>query len=346
LPSWPLRVDRQEKPKKVGDKTMTVLVTGAGGFIGSHLVEALLRKGHAVRALVRYNSRARWGYLEDLGLDFKKRLDIHLGDVTDPYFVRGLLDECEVVFHLAALIGIPYSYYAPASYVSTNVAGTLNILEAGRQCKPRRIIVTSTSEVYGTARYTPIDESHPLQAQSPYAASKIAADKLAESYFCSFDLPVVTLRPFNTYGPRQSARAVIPTVLTQALVERDEIHLGNLGPRRDLTFVEDTVHAFLLAAETPNIDGEIIHFGQGEAFSVEEVARRCLAIVGSQARIESTTERRRPEKSEVGVLMCDATKARRLLGWKPKVSLEEGLRRTSDYLRDNVHRYRPDNYAL
>jgi len=245
-------------------KGKEVLVTGAGGFIGSHLVETLLRSGCSVRALVRYNSRGSWGHLEELKPDLQDRLDVRLGDVTDPYLVRDLVAGCGVVFHLAALIGIPYSYRAPASYVATNVGGTLNVLEACRQAGVRRVIVTSTSEVYGTARYTPIDEAHPLQAQSPYAASKIAADKLAESYFCSYDLSVVILRPFNTYGPRQSARAVIPAILAQALAGAREICLGNLEPRRDLMFVEDTVQAFLLAAEAPGIEGETIHFGQGD----------------------------------------------------------------------------------
>ena len=227
---------------------MNVLVTGAGGFIGSHLVEALLRSGDKVRALVRYNSRGSWGHLDTLRADPPSVLDVHFGDVTDTDFVRRLVADCDIVLHLAALIGIPYSYYAPSSYVVTNVLGTLNILEACRHANVRRVVLTSTSEVYGTARCTPIDEAHPLQGQSPYSASKIAADKLGESYFCSFDLPVVILRPFNTYGPRQSARAIIPTVLTQALVNAHEIRLGNLDPRRDLTFVEDTVARFCSCA--------------------------------------------------------------------------------------------------
>jgi NAD dependent epimerase/dehydratase len=325
---------------------MTVLVTGAGGFIGSHLVEALLRSGHTVRALAHYNSRGSRGHLEELKPDLHGKLDIRLGEVTDPYLMRELVMGCNVVFHLAALIGIPYSYHAPASYVSTNVGGTLNVLEACRQAGVRRVIVTSTSEVYGTARYTPIDEAHALQAQSPYAASKIAADKLAESYFCSYDLPVVILRPFNTYGPRQSSRAVIPTVLAQAISGVEEVHLGNLGPRRDLTFVEDTVGAFLLAAEAPGIEGETIHFGQGDAITIEVVAQRCLEIAGSRARIMATAERQRPERSEVGLLMCDASKARRLLGWKPRVSLDEGLRRTADYVRRHLGQYRIGDYVI
>ena len=276
----------------------------------------------------------------------QERLDVRLGDVTDASMMRTLVDGCDVVLHLAALIGIPYSYHAPASYVATNVSGTLNVLEACRAARVRRVVVTSTSEVYGTARYTPIDEKHPLQAQSPYSASKIAADKLAESYFCSFDLPVVILRPFNTYGPRQSARAVIPTALTQALNGISEIRLGNLEPKRDLTFVEDTARAFLLAAETPGIEGEVIHFGQGQAVSVGELAQRCLDAVGSKARIISVPERQRPEKSEVGLLLCDAAKARRVLNWTPQVSLDEGLRRTADYLRQHLTHYRHGQYVV
>lgn len=325
---------------------MTVLVTGAGGFIGSHLTEALLSQGYTVRALVHYNSQNNWGHLRELRPELQNKLEVCLGDITDAYFVSSLVAGCEVVFHLAALIGIPYSYQAPASYVSTNVGGTMNVLQACRQAGVRRVIVTSTSEVYGTARYTPINEVHPLQAQSPYAASKIAADKLAESYFCSYGLPVVTLRPFNTYGPRQSARAIIPTVLTQALAGVEKIRLGNLEPKRDLTFVSDTVRAFLLAAETPGIEGETIHFGQGTAVSVAEIAQRCLSVVGSKAEIVSVTERQRPQQSEVELLLCDASKAQRILGWKPTVSLEEGLSRVANYVRSYSEQYRYTDYVV
>jgi NAD dependent epimerase/dehydratase len=325
---------------------MKYLVTGAGGFIGSHVVEALLQAGHEVRALAHYNSRGSWGHLDGSPAAAHPKLEVRLGDVTDASMVRALVDGCDVVLHLAALIGIPYSYHAPGSYVATNVSGTLNILEACRASRVRRVVVTSTSEVYGTARYTPIDEKHPLQAQSPYSASKIAADKLAEAYFCSFDLPVVTLRPFNTFGPRQSARAVIPTVLAQALNGASEIRLGNLEPKRDLTFVEDSARVFLLAAETPGIEGEVIHFGQGQAVSVGELAQRCLDAVSSKARILSVPERQRPEKSEVGLLLCDAAKARRLLNWTPQVSLAEGLGRTADYLRQNLGQYRYGQYVV
>jgi NAD dependent epimerase/dehydratase len=325
---------------------MKIFVTGAGGFIGSHVVEALLRDGYEVRALVRYNSRGSWGHLEQAPPALRTGLEICLGDVTDPHQMRQLVQGCEVVFHLAALIGIPYSYHAPAAYMATNIGGTLNLLEACRQEKTRRVIITSTSEVYGSARYTPIDEAHPLQAQSPYAASKIAADKLAESYFCSYGLPAVILRPFNTYGPRQSSRAVIPTILAQAIAGAEEIRLGNLEPRRDLTFVEDTARAFVLAAEAQGIEGETIHFGQGEAVSVAELAQSCLATVGSQARIVSVTERQRPKESEVDLLLCDPTKARRLLKWSPQTPLAEGLRRTAEYVRGYLGQYRPEDYTV
>ncbi|MCA1595628.1 MAG: GDP-mannose 4,6-dehydratase, partial [Chloroflexi bacterium] len=237
-------------------------------------------------------------------------------------------------------------YVAPASYVSTNISGTLNVLEACRQAKTRRLLVTSTSEVYGTACYTPIDEQHPLQGQSPYSASKIGADKLAESYFRSFDLPVVTVRPFNTYGPRQSARAIIPTILSQGLAGATEIQLGSLTPKRDLTFVQDTARAFCLAADAPGIEGETIHFGQGQAITMGDLAERCLAVIGSTARIVQAPERTRPEKSEVGLLLCDPSKAERLLGWKPEVTLDEGLQRTADYIRTHLNDYRPGEYAV
>ncbi|HMF50125.1 MAG TPA: GDP-mannose 4,6-dehydratase [Candidatus Saccharimonadales bacterium] len=326
--------------------SIKVLVTGAGGFIGSHLVDLLLKKGYLVRALVRYNSHAGWGHLDEIDHDRREQLEVCLGDVTDPYLIRDLVAGCEIVFHLAALIGIPYSYQAPSSYVATNVGGTLNILEACRQARSRRVIVTSTSEVYGTARYTPIDESHPLQAQSPYAATKIAADKLAEAYFCSYDLPVVTLRPFNTYGPRQSARAVIPTVLAQALAGAKEIRLGNLHPERDLTYVEDTARAFFLAGETPGLEGQTIHFGHGKSISIGELARRCLDVIGSDARVVGADERQRPEKSEVNLLLCDASKAKALLAWEPQVSLDEGLGRTADYMRVHLKKYQNRNYVV
>lgn len=325
---------------------MTVLVTGGGGFIGSHLVEKLARSGEAVRAMVHYNSQGSWGHLDETDPDSLSQIEACPGDITDAHFVRALVEGCDVVYHLAALIAIPYSYQAPASYVATNVVGTLNVLEACRLAATKRVVVTSTSEVYGTARYTPMDEGHPLQAQSPYAATKIAADKLAESYFRSFELPVVVLRPFNTYGPRQSARAVIPTILTQLLARDGKISLGNLEPRRDLTFVEDTTEAFVLAARTAGIEGETIHVGQGTAVSVAELAERCLAVTGVDASILSVPERERPPASEVELLLCNPAKAQRLLGWAPRVSLDEGLERAADYIRRHIDRYRTESYVL
>jgi NAD dependent epimerase/dehydratase len=325
---------------------MKVLVTGAGGFICSHLTEALLREGHEVRALVRYNSQSSWGHLQHIPKELCGNLEVQLGDITDPYMVRSLVKDCEVVFHLAALIGIPYSYQAPASYVSTNVNGTLNILEACRHEGVRRVLVTSTSEVYGTALYAPIDEIHPLQGQSPYSASKIAADKFAESYYRSFGLPVVTVRPFNTYGPRQSARAIIPTILSQAIAGCEQIRLGSLTPKRDLTFATDTARAFMLAAQAPNIEGETIHFGQGSAVTMAEIAQMCLKVVGSKAEIISVSERIRPEKSEVELLLCNPAKAKELLGWEPQISLEQGLTRVAEYIRTNLNDYRVTEYAV
>jgi dTDP-glucose 4,6-dehydratase len=327
-------------------KPMQFLVTGSGGFIGSHLTELLLQEGHNVRALVRYNSRNDIGHLQKIPEGLRQRLQIELGDVTDPFLVGELVTECDVVLHLAALIGIPYSYVAPASYVATNVSGTLNVLEACRRVKTPRVIVTSTSEVYGTALYTPIKEDHPLQGQSSYSASKIAADKLAESFFRSFDLPVVTLRPFNTYGPRQSARAVIPTVLAQILKGFPEIKIGNMSPKRDLTFVTDTARAFLLAATAKGVEGQTIHFGQGSAISVGELTKLCLKITGSSARIVSVKERVRPEKSEVGALLCDPTKAKNILDWCPKISLEEGVRQTAEYVSCHLGDYQVSDYVI
>jgi len=273
-------------------------------------------------------------------------LEVRLGDITDPFLVRDLVAGCDIVLHLAALIGIPYSYIAAATYLATNVGGTLNVLEACRQAKTSRIVITSTSEVYGTAVYTPIDEKHPLQGQSPYAASKIAADKFAEAYHRSFDLPVVTLRPFNTYGPRQSARAVIPTVLAQAFKGATEIKLGNLTPQRDLTFVTDTARAFVLAATASGIDGETIHFGQGSAISVRELAELCLEAAGRRATLMSVEHRSRPEKSEVGLLVSDSSKAKELLGWCPEIGLVDGLRATAQYVRAHMEAYDTEGYAI
>lgn len=325
---------------------MKILVTGAGGFIGSHVVERLSTAGHSVRALVRYNGRGDQGNLKAIPEDIRAAIEVVSGDVTDASQVRRLVSGCDAVCHLAALIGIPYSYDAPRSYVETNILGTLNFLEACRDAGTSRVVVTSTSEVYGTALYAPIDESHPLQGQSPYSASKIGADKLAESFFTSFDLPVVTMRPFNTFGPRQSARAVIPTVLTQAMAGAKEIQLGSLDPQRDLTFVTDTAEGFRLALETPGIEGQTIHFGSGKAVTIGELAQRCLNVIGSSARITTASDRIRPAKSEVGLLLCNPAKAGKLLNWAPKVTLDEGLSRTADYLREHLAEYDTRRYTV
>lgn len=325
---------------------MKTFITGAGGFIGSHIVEGLLATGQKVRALVHYNGSGRRGFLDEVPVRGRSRLEVVAGDVRDAHQMSELVQGCDAVLHLAALIAIPYSYQAADSYVDTNVRGTLNILEACRRHKVRRVVVTSTSEVYGTAQQLPMTELHPLQAQSPYAASKIGADQLALSYYRAHGLPVVVLRPFNTYGPRQSARAVLPTILTQILSGRKTITLGNLAPRRDLTYVTDTARAFLLALERKGIEGEVIHFGQGSAVSVQELAETCFRILKKSGRIAQTNQRARPAKSEVDLLLCDASRARQKLDWKPTVALEDGLRLTADYIKSHLAAYRPSEYAL
>lgn len=340
---WPLR---QEKSNGSGGGLgRLVLVTGAGGFIGSHVVEALLERGAHVRALVHYNGSGRRGYLENIDVRLRRRLEIVAGDVRDSHQMDALVKGCSTVAHLAALIAIPYSYQAAGSYVSTNIQGTLNLLEACRHHNVRRIVVTSTSEVYGTAQSVPMSETHPLQAHSPYAATKIAADQLALSYHRAHGLPIVVLRPFNTFGPRQSARAILPTILSQILSGQKTITLGNLAPRRDLTFVTDTAQAFLAALERKGIDGETIHFGQGSAISVQELADLCIRKLKKRCRIITADPRVRPAKSEVDLLLCDPSKARERLGWEPLVALEEGVRRTAAYIKENLGAYRPGEYA-
>ena len=326
-------------------KERRVLVTGSGGFIGSHLADALAERGAQVTALLRYNSRNDRGMLGERYRDSSGGIRAILGDVTDAGCVRRAMEGTEVVFHLAALIGIPYSYEAPESYVRTNVLGTLNVLSASLSAGVDRVVHTSTSEVYGTALSTPMDETHPLQGQSPYSASKIAADKMAEAYYCSFDLPVVTLRPFNTYGPRQSARAVIPTIITQALAG-DTVRLGSLEPVRDFTFVADTVRAFLLAAEREGAVGKTIHTGSGTGISIGDLAQKILSRVNPGARIVPGDERVRPGKSEVMRLVCDSRRAREELGWRPEVSLDEGLGQTIAWVREHLDIYRAGGYTI
>jgi NAD dependent epimerase/dehydratase len=324
-----------------------VLVTGGAGFIGSHLVEALLERECRVRVLVHYNSRGSWGFLEELAPPTLARIEVVPGDIADPFSVEGAVKGCDAVFHLAALIGIPYSYLAPRSYVATNVSGTLHVLEASRRHRVARVVHTSTSETYGTARYTPIDEAHPLQGQSPYSASKIAADKLAESYHKSFDLPVATIRPFNTFGPRQSARAVIPTIVSQAL-RGDTVRLGSLSPVRDLTFVGDTARGFLAVAESDDALGQVINVGTGKGITIGDLASRILAVMGleDRCRVARDEARVRPEKSEVLELLCDNSLASKLLGWSPRVSLDDGLARVVDYVRAHADRYKTEVYNV
>jgi NAD dependent epimerase/dehydratase len=327
-------------------KERVVLVTGAGGFIGSHLVGHLADQGATVRAFVHYNSRGDRGNLRFLSREQEARVTVIAGNVEDSGSVDEAVQGVDCVFHLAALIGIPYSYVAPRSYVATNIAGTMNVLDAVRRHRTPRMVHTSTSEAYGTALYVPIDENHPLQGQSPYSASKIGADKIAESYWRSFGVPVATIRPFNTYGPRQSARAIIPTIASQALAGRPSIELGSLTPERDLTYVEDTVRGFLAVAESDRALGEVVNVGSGKAVSVGELASTIVRMTNSRARIVSVAERVRPDKSEVMRLVCANAKARELTGWEPRVSIEEGLGKTIEFVRSHLDLYRPDEYAV
>jgi len=322
-----------------------VLVTGAGGFIASHLVEQLVARGAGVRAFVRYNSRNDTGLLRQLAPEAYAKLTCIAGDLRDAEAVRTAARGVDTIFHLGALIAIPYSYVHPREVVETNVMGTLNVLTAARDCGVRRVVHTSTSEVYGTAQYSPIDEAHPLQGQSPYSASKIGADKIAESFFRSFDLPVATIRPFNTYGPRQSARAIIPTIITQALT-RDEVHIGSLSPVRDFTFVADTVEGFLRIAESEAAVGQEINLGTGQTVSVGDLLQKVLGILGKSPKVVSDAQRLRPEKSEVKLLHASNDKARDLLGWQPEVTLDQGLRRTIAWIGDHIQLYQPDQYTV
>ena len=327
-------------------KNVRVVVTGAGGFIGSHLTEALARRGAKVRALVHYNSRGHWGFLEDLDPAIKSRVEIRAGDIADPNCVAELVQGSEAVFHLAALIAIPYSYAAPSSYVSTNITGTLNVLEACRRWNVGKLVQTSTSETYGTARFVPITEEHPLQAQSPYAATKIASDQLALSFQKSFGLPVAVCRPFNTYGPRQSARAVIPTIACQLLQENPVLRIGSLSPVRDFNFVADTVDGFLAIAAAKAAIGEVINIGSGRGVTIGQTARLLMKITGRHAKIQEDRARLRPARSEVMRLICGNKKALKLTGWKPRVTLEQGLARTAEYVRSHLADYKAGLYNV
>lgn len=319
-----------------------VLVTGADGFIGSHLAERLVADGANVRAFCLYNSQGSWGWLDHAPVETRKRLDVRLGDVRDARFVEDACRDIDVVFHLAALIAIPYSYVAPESFVDTNIRGTMHVLEASRRCGVRRVIHTSTSEVYGTPATLPIRETHPLNAQSPYAATKVAADQLALAYHRSFGTPVVVLRPFNTYGPRQSTRAVLPTILLQLSEGRDVVSLGRVDTRRDLTFVDDTVEGFVRAATVDGIEGETFQLGTGSAASIRELFEVACRALGRRAEIAVDERRLRPDASEVLVLQSDPSRAREHLGWMPRVDLESGLLRTAKWLNAHRQLYKTD----
>jgi NAD dependent epimerase/dehydratase len=329
-------------------KGKKVLVTGADGFIGSHLVEALLEQGCQVKAFVYYNSFNSWGWLDTLPAEKLKQIEIFAGDIRDPNGVRTAMKNVEVVFHLAALIAIPFSYHSPDNYVDTNIKGTLNILQAARDFNLEKILVTSTSEVYGTARYVPIDENHPKQGQSPYSATKIGADSIAESFYKSFDLPVTVVRPFNTFGPRQSARAVIPTIITQLLNGKTEVRLGAIHPTRDLLFVKDTAAGFIDIARSENVKGEEINIATQNEISVGDLAQKLIDKINPVAKIITEEQRMRPEKSEVERLLGSSEKIQRLTDWKPRFTLEQGLDETIAWFSDkqNLSRYKADIYNL
>jgi NAD dependent epimerase/dehydratase len=329
-----------------------VLVTGADGFIGSHLVEALVRAGMSVRAFVLYNSFNSWGWLDQCDRDVAGQFEVFAGDVRDPHGVRQAMHDCDAVLHLAALIAIPYSYHSPDTYVDTNIKGTLNVLQAARQLGVSRVVQTSTSEVYGTARFVPITEDHPLQGQSPYSATKIGADQIALSFHASFDTPVVVVRPFNTYGPRQSARAVIPSVIAQVASGRREIRLGALHPTRDFSFVADTVAGFIAALRADDVGGEVINLGSGFEISIGDTVRTISEVMGIPVDVTRDQQRLRPEKSEVERLFASNEKARRLLNWSPAFAGLDGFRRglsqTVAWFQDpaNLARYKADAYNL
>lgn len=325
-----------------------ILITGADGFIGSHLVEAVLAEGGDVRAFVCYNSFNTWGWLDSLPEDTLQNIEVIPGDIRDPNGVRQAVKDVDIVFHLAALIAIPFSYNSPDNYVDTNIKGTLNILQAAREAACKKVLITSTSEVYGTACYVPIDEEHPLQAQSPYSATKIGADKLAEAFYDSFDLPVAVVRPFNTYGPRQSARAVIPTIITQLLSGHEEIHLGNLSPTRDFNYVKDTCQGFLEICKSDNTIGEVVNIASNSEISIGEIAESLIQKINPDARIVVDKNRLRPENSEVNRLFGSNAKILRLTGWKQSYSFEQGLEETIRWFDNQsiLERYKPHLYNI
>lgn len=327
---------------------LNVLVTGADGFIGSHLVEKLLEEGYNVRAFVYYNSFNSWGWLDTLDKNKLSKIEIFSGDIRDPNGVKEAMKGIDIVFHLAALIAIPFSYHSPDSYVDTNIKGTLNVLQAARDLKTKRILITSTSEVYGTAKYVPIDENHPYQGQSPYSATKIGADRLAESFYKSFNMPITIVRPFNTYGPRQSSRAVIPTIITQLLNGETEIKLGALTPTRDFNYVKDTVKGFIEIAKSENTIGEEINIATCSEISIEELALEIINQINPKAKIICDEERLRPDKSEVNRLLGCNKKIKKLTNWSPKYSFEEGIKETIEWFKNEevLKKYKSDLYNI
>jgi len=326
---------------------MRVLITGADGFIGSHLTETMVKYGFNVKAFTYYNSFNSWGWLDNLDKEVLKNVEVVMGDIRDPYGVKTATKGCEAILHLAALIAIPFSYVAPDAYVDTNIKGTLNIIQAARE-KNIRTLVTSTSEVYGTAKYVPIDENHPYQGQSPYSASKIGADRLAESFYRSFNTPITIVRPFNTYGPRQSARAVIPTIITQLLQGAEEIKLGAIEPTRDFNFVEDTANGFIEILKSEKTIGEEINIATGEEISIGDTAKELIRQINPSAKIKLDEERLRPEKSEVERLLGANEKIKKLTNWKPKYSFEEGIKKTIEWFKkeENLAKYKSNMYVV
>ncbi|WP_195962664.1 NAD-dependent 4,6-dehydratase LegB [Clostridium tyrobutyricum] len=327
-------------------KGKRVLVTGSEGFIGSHLAEKLVKIGAKVTALVQYNSFNNWGWIDTFDKNMKDSINVVTGDVREYDGMKRIIKGQEVVFHLAALIAIPYSYLSPMAYVKTNIEGTTNVLEACREYDVQKIVHTSTSETYGTALYVPIDEKHPMQGQSPYSASKIGADKIAESFYKSFDLPVATIRPFNTYGPRQSARAVIPTIISQILSGKKEIKLGSLTPTRDFNYVKDTAEAFIKIAESEKTVGQVLNAGSNHEISIGDLAKKIVDIIGEKVEILCDDERLRPEKSEVNRLWADNTKIKELTDWRPEYTLDTGLKETVDWIKDNMRYFKTDIYNV
>ncbi len=336
----------QNRVRKGEDMSKHILVTGADGFIGSHLTEMLVEKGYKVKALAYYNSFNSWGWLDALPQDVMQEVEVITGDVRDPNGVRVAMQGVDQVYHLAALIAIPFSYHSPDTYIDTNIKGTLNVLQAARDLNTSRVLITSTSEVYGTAQYVPIDENHPYQGQSPYSATKIGADRLAESFYRSFNMPISIVRPFNTYGPRQSARAVIPTIITQLLNGNEEIMLGSLSPTRDFNFVKDTANGFIEIAKSDNTIGEEINIATQQEISIGELAQELIRQINPKARIICDEQRLRPEKSEVNRLLGSNEKIKRLTNWEPLYSFERGLAETIEFFKNNLDKYKANIYNI